>query len=129
MTATLIICDTCDYAPEQKLHEGRSGGEHFVDKVVAAAEASPTVEVRRFSCLMNCKRHCSAALSSPGKVAYVLGGFGPTNEDAEALVAYAALYDESETGVVPYRQWPERVKGHFVSRVPSPTMLDASEKS
>lgn len=127
MTATLIICDTCDYATDQKLHEGKSGGEHFAAAVEAAAETVSAVEVRRFSCLMNCKRHCSAALSTPGKVQYVLGGFEPTAEDAQAIVDYAALYDESDTGVVPYRQWPQGVKGHFVSRVPSAAMLDEAE--
>ena len=31
---------------------------------------------------------------------------------------YAVAYAASEEGVVPYRQWPEGVKGHFIVRVP-----------
>ena len=49
---------------------------------------------------------------------YVLGRFDGTEEDARALVEYATLYGQNEKGVVPFRQWPQGVKGHFVSRVP-----------
>ena len=34
------------------------------------------------------------------------------------VVGWAALHAESDTGQVPYRQWPAAVKGHFVTRHP-----------
>ena len=48
----------------------------------------------------------------------MLGRFDGTQEDAEALVDYATKFGESESGAVPFRQWPQGVKGHFVARVP-----------
>lgn len=123
LPATLVVCDTCNATVEEKTINGQTGGEIFAGHVEAVAAAEPLVTVKRFSCLMNCKRHCSAAISSPGKVAYVLGDFEPTREAAEALVEHAAKYAVHENGVVPYRQWPAGVKGHFVSRVPTPAML------
>ena len=53
-----------------------------------------------------------------GKLAYSLGDFTPDRETAEAIVAWAALHADSAGGQVPYRQWPQGVKGHFVSRHP-----------
>ena len=40
--------------------------------------------------------------------------------DAQALVAFFRLYRDSEEGRVPFRQWPEGVKGHFIVRLPPP---------
>ncbi len=120
MTARLIICDTCAYAPEQKLHEGRTGGEILLEHVEAAAEGVEGVTVERHACLMGCEHSCNVALSSDGKIGYVLGSFRPEAESAEALVEYAAKYAASETGRVPYREWPQGVKGHFVARIPAP---------
>lgn len=127
--ATITVCDTCNFAPEQKLCDGRSGGEIFAEAVEAAARAHPELRVRRFSCLMGCERHCNAALSAPGKMTYVLGKFEPTPEAAAALTEYAALYANSETGVVAYRQWPQGVKGHFVSRTPPLEQQETSEET
>ena len=36
----------------------------------------------------------------------------------EAVAGYAALHAESAGGQVPYRQWPQGVKGHFTTRHP-----------
>ena len=44
--------------------------------------------------------------------------FAQTAEAEQAIVDYAAAYLESPEGVVPYRQWPEGVKGHFIVRIP-----------
>lgn len=114
----ITVCDTCAFAPEQKLRDGETGGEIFAALIEAAALRAPSLSVRRFSCLMGCERHCNAAISAEGKITYVLGKFEPTPDAAEAVVAFAALHAESETGVVPFRRWPAGVKGHFVSRVP-----------
>ena len=58
------------------------------------------------------------AIQSDGKLNYTLGSFDPAQEDAEGIVAYARLHAQSETGQVPYREWPQAIKGHFVTRHP-----------
>lgn len=119
MSVTIFVCDTCAYSSDEKVHEGKSGGEWLADSVEACARSHPDLTVRRHSCLMGCDRHCNVALSSDGKITYVLGRFEPTEDAAAAIVEYAGLYAASETGVVPYKQWPLGVKGHFVARIPA----------
>jgi len=117
MTATILVCDTCGFSDAEKIRDGRTAGDLFAERVEQAADGSG-VRVKRHSCLMGCGHGCNAALVQPGKMTYVLGRFTPDAEAAEALVDYARKYAGSETGVVPYREWPQGVKGHFVSRVP-----------
>lgn len=117
----VTVCDTCRHPDGEKEKDGVSGGARFAEAVEAAAEAvGDSMAVRRHSCLMGCKRHCAAALSAPdgGKMTYVLGDFEPSAEAADALTRYAALYAESDTGVVDFKSWPEGVKGKFLARVP-----------
>ncbi|MEO0914605.1 MAG: DUF1636 domain-containing protein, partial [Pseudomonadota bacterium] len=68
--------------------------------------------------LMGCEHGCNIAISADGKLTYVLGSFAPDAEAAEGIVAYARGHAESESGAVPFKQWPQAVKGHFVARVP-----------
>lgn len=118
MTAILTICDTCRYSTEERDRDGRSGGEWLLSAVEdRLAQGGEAISVRRQSCLMGCSGHCTVAIQAPGKITYVLGRFAPTTESAEALIAYAALYADSETGQVPFKQWPAGVKGHFVARI------------
>jgi predicted metal-binding protein len=59
------------------------------------------------------------ALRSPGRVGYVIAGLEPTALSARALLDFAALYAGSESGAVPYKQWPPELKGHFLCRFPA----------
>ncbi len=117
MTTCITICDTCKRAGREEGDMARTDGEALAGLVEAAA-AGTGLATRRVSCLMGCKRACNVAVQAPGKLAYVLGGFAPTREAAEAVVAYAAAHAESASGQVPFRAWPEAVKGHFVARLP-----------
>ncbi len=115
--STIIVCETCAWPDGEKVKDGRAAGEAFAALVEAAAKDGG-VSVRRHACLMNCGQPCSASVVARGKIAYVLGRFEPTREAAEALAAYAVGHSQSETGAVPFRQWPQGVKGKFVARVP-----------
>ncbi len=115
---TIIVCDTCDYSMLEKLHEGKTGGEILAGHVERLA-ADTGLEVKRQSCLMGCERHCNVAIQAEGKLTYVLGKFDPNAHSAEAVVEYAQRHAESESGQVPFKQWPQGVKGHFVARIPS----------
>ncbi len=99
----------------------RTDGEALAELIETAAASQAMVATRRVSCTMGCERACNVIVQAPGKIGYSLGTFEPDAEAAEAIVAYAAAHAESETGQVPFRQWPQGVKGHFVSRqVPLP---------
>lgn len=117
MTTWITICDTCkrdDWA-ERGLPE--TDGERLATLVEPLAEAAG-IPTRRVSCLMGCTHGCNVAIQAEGKLAYTLGRFLPDVGDAAAIVEYAALHAETQTGQVPFRQWPQGVKGHFVTRHP-----------
>lgn len=61
-------------------------------------------------------RAVNITVQAKDKINYSLGTFEATEGDAEAIVEYAAKHAASETGQVPFREWPQGVKGHFVSR-------------
>ncbi|GFE65012.1 DUF1636 family protein [Litoreibacter roseus] len=118
MTTWITVCDTCKRDGWDAETAGQTDGEVFADLIEKASEGRKAIAVRRHSCLMGCNRACNIAIQSKGKLAYTLGEFDPTPEAAEAVVEYASLHAEMETGVVPYRQWPQPIKGHFVTRHP-----------
>lgn len=116
-TTWITICDTCkreDWAARGLDH---TDGERLAALVETAAEGTE-IRVRRTSCLMGCDHSCNVAIQAQGKLAYTLGRFEPSEEAAEGIVAYAQGHAESETGRVPYREWPPAVKGHFITRHP-----------
>ncbi|MBL4806818.1 MAG: DUF1636 domain-containing protein [Rhodobacteraceae bacterium] len=113
---TILVCDTCRYSKAEKLFNERTGGEILADLLETAAGAG--IRIKRHSCLMGCDNHCNIAIRDNGKLTYVLGRFNPTQDSADAIAEFAAGFTASDTGRVPFREWPQGVKGHFVSRVP-----------
>lgn len=119
----VVVCNTCRFsAEERETPDGVRGGAVLATALREAAAGSG-VAIQEMPCLFNCTQHCSIHLRAPGKIGYVLGRFEPTPEAAQAIVDYAVAYAASEEGVVPYRRWPEGVKGHFIVRVPPAAKL------
>ncbi len=117
MTTWVTICDTCKREGWENGPQERTDGAALADRIEAMPRAEAIV-VRRVSCLMGCTHGCNVAIQAAGKLCYTIGRFEPTDEAARAILDYAALHAESSTGQVPYRQWPQGVKGHFVTRHP-----------
>ncbi len=122
MTARLVVCTTCRFSSEEPVDAaGLTGGQllfNAVEAAVAAVDAGQ-LRVEPQACLWACSSHCSVYLSQPGKPAYLAGRFAPTGLDAQAIIDFACLYAGSPEGAVPYRDWPEGVKGHFIARLPA----------
>ena len=116
MTTWITICDTCKRAGWEDSGMDLTDGERLAALVEAVARGRPEVRTRRVSCTMGCDRACNVIIQGAGKIGYSLGRFDPVAEDAEAIAEYAAAHAASETGQVPFREWPQGVKGHFVSR-------------
>ncbi|MET0337565.1 MAG: DUF1636 domain-containing protein [Caulobacter sp.] len=126
----LIVCNTCRWSAEEREDaKGVRGGAHMFQVLTQAAQGDDrlvSLAIEQMPCLFNCSQHCSIHLRGPGKIGYVLGKFEPTVEAAQAILDYAAAWLQSAEGVVPYRQWPQGVKGHFIVRVPPPGMTVVS---
>ncbi|WP_425092790.1 DUF1636 family protein [Tropicimonas sp. S265A] len=117
-TTWITICDTCKQDGWDARGMDQTDGEVLAAAVETAAKASPGLRTRRHSCLMGCSGACNVTIQARGKLAYTLGRFDPNAEAAAAIVDYAEKYAESDSGQVPYRTWPEAIKGHFVTRHP-----------
>lgn len=119
MTSWITICDTCKREGWDAETASRTDGEALAEQVEAAAAGVEGIKTRRVSCLMGCSHGCNVAIQGEGKLAYTLGRFDPAEDGAaQAIVDYAALHAQSDSGQVPFRQWPLGVKGHFVTRHP-----------
>lgn len=118
MKTWITVCDTCKREDADIEALSQTPGERLADLVEALLRDDASVEVRRHSCLMGCKQGCNVTIQGVDKLCYTLGSFYPDDSAAEAIMGFAKLHALSETGQVPYRQWPEGVKGHFVTRHP-----------
>ncbi len=123
MSTWITICDTCKRPGRDAAQGGKTDGEALAELIEAAAKThGPALKTRRHSCLMGCARACNVTIQGRGeagaKISYALGEFSADQDTAEAIVAYARHYDASPSGQVPYRDWPQGVKGHFAARQP-----------
>ena len=127
----VTICDTCKR--EDWPGSGKTDGEKLAELIESLAEqdgvAGPEgpLRLRRVSCLMGCTHGCNVAVQAAGKLCYTIGRFEPTDEAAEAILAWARLHAESASGQVPYKQWPQAIKGHFITRHPPLPAPEAGE--
>lgn len=116
MTTWITICDTCKREGWDLGEMAKTDGEALAELVEEAAAPVASVQVRRVSCTMGCVRACNITVQAAGKINYSLGMFEPSKADAQAIVEYAQKHAGSANGQVPFREWPQGVKGHFVSR-------------
>jgi predicted metal-binding protein len=125
--AAVVACNACRHSAEAREDgAGRRGGALLAEalkQVQAADPAYADVAVQEMPCLWACSDFCTVHLRAPGKIGYVLGRFAPTEESARAILDYARAYAASAHGQVPFREWPEGVKGHFITRMPPPDMV------
>jgi len=120
----IVACNTCRHSAEARQDgEGVPGGARLVVALRAVKEHDPRyagIAVQEMPCLFACTDFCTVHLRAPGKIGYVLGRFLPDEDAARAILDYAVHYAASEHGRVPFSQWPEGVKGHFLTRTPPP---------
>ena len=116
----IVLCTTCRYSAAEKTGpDGRSGGETLIGhmrEAIAARGAGERIETQ--ACLWNCNRHCSVILRDEARFSYFTGGHEPSREQAEAILDWFASHGRTESGEVPFRQWPDRMRGHFIARIP-----------
>ncbi|MFT3977034.1 MAG: DUF1636 domain-containing protein [Sphingomonas bacterium] len=118
----VVACSTCRFSTEAREDgEGVRGGARLIAALHAVKASDPRydgIAVQEMPCLFVCSDHCTVHIRASGKVGYVLGRFTPDEEAARAILDYALHHAASEHGRVPFRDWPQGVKGHFIVRVP-----------
>ena len=120
----IVACNTCRHSGDAREDEaGQCGGQRMVEALRHAQASDPRyagIAVQEMPCLFACTEFCTVHLRASDKVGYVLGRFVPGEEAATALLDYAVHYAASEHGRVPFKDWPQGVKGHFITRTPPP---------
>ena len=118
----VVACNTCRLSADQREDDqGQRGGARLLAALRTVQQGDARyagIAVQEMACLFACKDHCTVHLRAPGKVGYVLGRFDADEAAATAILDYAAAYGQSEHGRVPFKEWPQGVKGHFISRTP-----------
>jgi predicted metal-binding protein len=115
----VVACSTCRRPDVPR--GGVPEGARLVTALRAVQRQEPqyaAVQVQEMPCLFACKDACTVHLRAPGKIGYVLAKFEADEAAARAILDYAVQYAASDIGQVPYRDWPEGVKGHFLTRTP-----------
>jgi predicted metal-binding protein len=120
--ASVVVCSTCRLSKDARADdEGRTGGELLGQALRTALVhhvCRDRIDIQAMPCLFACSSHCTVFIRSPQRLGYILGRFSSSGVEAVALLDYVAGYLASADGVVPYKNWPEGVKGHFLVRVP-----------
>lgn len=124
MPTILTVCNTCKRAEWDPEVTPATDGERLFEQISAHGAEFPNVKVRSHACLMGCDFGCNVTIQdsarNSGKLSYVLGQFEPEADAARAILEYAELHAQSDTGQVPFRSWPQGVKGHFRARIQPP---------
>ena len=118
---SLVFCTTCRLSADEKADvDGRTGGETLIGHVrqVLDAKNRDDIHIAEQSCLWSCKRHCNVWFRDTERFSYLAGDFEPTQAAAEAIVEWFDLHGQSELGTVSFRQWPDGMRGHFITRMP-----------
>ncbi len=117
----LVICTTCKFSPESKFGpDGRTGGQTLLAalRAVAGRRGRDDIEIATQECLWNCTRSCSVAIHDDQRFSYITGSNTPDEEQAEAILDWFDAHGSTADGQVPFRQWPQRMRGHFIARIP-----------
>ncbi len=115
----LVICSTCKFSPESKFApDGRTGGEILIGHMREALAERPDVTLETQICMWNCARPCSVVMQDEERYSYITGGNAPTREQADAILTWFDAHGATETGEVPFKLWPQAMRGHFIARIP-----------
>ena len=117
----IVFCTTCRFSGAEPVGpDGRTGGEMLAAEMegLLLEAARRDVKVARQACLWSCLRHCNALFRDEARYSYVAGDLEPSRATAEAMLAWFDLHGESATGEVPFRRWPQAMRGHFIARIP-----------
>ena len=120
-TVDVIVCETCrSPAPDKDTNDLWTGAMFaaLLRGALATAHDADDISVGTTRCLMSCRRPCAVVIRSPERMSYVLGDLPPEPDAVQALLDYLSFYRRSADGIVPYRDWPDGVKGRFVARIP-----------
>lgn len=99
---------------------GKTGGETLIAamRALLAERGRTDITLEEQACLWNCTQSCSVAFKDTERFSYITGRHVATREQAEAILQWFDAHGQTETGEVPFAQWPQAMRGHFIARIP-----------
>ncbi|MBB1089858.1 DUF1636 domain-containing protein [Rhodopseudomonas palustris] len=107
----ISVCISC------KAADGSNAGAPMLDAIRAAQGGAADLRVRPVQCLSVCKRAATVAVSSADGYSFVFGDLVPET-GADAIIGFAAAYQHSDYGLVPWRQRADVLRKGMVARLP-----------
>lgn len=112
----LLVCIKCKRGTEVA-EDGERPGTALYESLIKR-KMPEGISVSPVECLQNCDSGCSVALrGGPDRWTYVYGNLHEAS-DTDLLVNGAALYRDTNDGLIPWRQRPEHFKRNCIARVP-----------
>ena len=112
----LLVCVKCRRGQEMP-EDARRPGAHLLDNL-AAQQLPEGVRVKPVECLQNCDFGCSIALrGGPHRWTYIYGNIDEVSQ-RDTVLEGAALYHDTEDGLIPWRSRPDHFKKNCIARIP-----------
>lgn len=120
MTQKLTVCTTCKFSKESAYDkDGRTGGELLWNLLEDSRSVRGlSLDIVGHECLWACKHSCAVLLEDEKRTGYLAGYFSPGDKDAQAILDWCEAHDRTEDGNVPFIEWPQGMRGHFIARIP-----------
>jgi predicted metal-binding protein len=113
--STLFICKSCHHS-EKRPEDQPADGTLLLDQISTLAAERSDLEIQAVGCLWTCGQPCSAAFSHTHKPTYLFTNL-PT-EAATPLLEFGKLYSDSNTGDIPWKQFPEVLQTASIAKIP-----------
>jgi len=110
----LLVCVKCRRGQEMP-EDARRPGQRLFEAL--DGQMPDGVALRAVECLQNCDHGCTVALRGPGRWTYVYGNVDDVSH-SDVIAQGAALYRDTQDGLIPWRARPEHFKRNCIARVP-----------
>ncbi|MCU0565703.1 MAG: DUF1636 domain-containing protein [Oculatellaceae cyanobacterium Prado106] len=118
---TLFVCQSCHHSSEERSNDQTADGACLLEQLntLRAEQLQPEdFEIQPVGCLWTCDRPCAVAFSAPHKPTYLLTTL-PMDETAPALLEFSKRYLDSNTGDIPWKQFPEALQSVSIAKIPA----------
>jgi predicted metal-binding protein len=118
---TLFVCQSCHHSSEERPNGQPADGACLLEQLnISRTEQlqSDHFEVQPVGCLWTCDKPCAVAFSAPHKPTYLFTNL-PTDETAPTLLKFGKLYLNSNTGDIPWKQFPEALQSVSIAKIPA----------
>ncbi|WP_416671395.1 DUF1636 family protein [Egbenema bharatensis] len=117
---TLFVCQSCHRSSEERPKDQPADSTRLLEQLNSLCMEelqSNNLEIQPVGCLWTCDKPCAVAFSAPYKPTYLFTNL-PTDEVAPVLLQFGKLYLDSNTGNVPWKQFPEALQSVSIAKIP-----------